>query len=219
MSARSLPRPGCPVTTEAAVRMSAALALSALIHAFFLTSVTPGSPGHRGHLPGHPTILVRLEPAVPSPPVVSPADAGPAPDAMPVRPRAERPRRHALEPKPVPALESASGGEAGVGSDPTYYAARALDVYPALAKPLELPYAARAAAEGIQGSALLLLLIDANGVVDDVSVVEAEPAGYFEDDARRAFLEARFTPARKGGRAVKSRVLVRVNYSSESARQ
>ena len=54
-------------------------------------------------------------------------------------------------------------------------------------------------------------------MVDDVSVVEAEPPGVFEGDARRAFLGARFNPALKDGRAVKARVLVHVSYG-ESAR-
>jgi outer membrane biosynthesis protein TonB len=46
-------------------------------------------------------------------------------------------------------------------------------------------------------------------------LVEAEPAGYFEEEVRRAFASARFTPAFKGGRAVRSRVLVHVNYGAD----
>jgi TonB family protein len=101
------------------------------------------------------------------------------------------------------------------GPDLTYYAARQLDVYPTLSSPLDLRYTARAAAAAIAGRALVLLLIDDAGIVNDVALVEAEPAGYFEEEVRRAFGSARFTPAFKGGRAVRSRVLVHVNYGAD----
>lgn len=96
--------------------------------------------------------------------------------------------------------------------DSTYYGVRQLDVFPALASAFELQYPARAAAADVKGRVALLVLIDAHGAVDDVSVVEAQPAGYFEEDALRVFRAARFKPALKGGRAVKSRVVIEVNY-------
>lgn len=58
----------------------------------------------------------------------------------------------------------------------------------------------------------MTLLIDETGRVNEVSKVEAEPAGDFEDAVRRAFASARFLPARKGGQAVKSRVLISFTY-------
>jgi protein TonB len=88
-------------------------------------------------------------------------------------------------------------------------------VYPTLSSLLDLRYTANAAAAAITGRALVLLHIDEAGLVDDVALVEAEPAGYFEEEVRRAFGSARFTPAFKGGRAVRSRVLVHVNYGAE----
>jgi len=99
--------------------------------------------------------------------------------------------------------------------DLTYYPAKQLDVYPRLSTQLDLHYRGKAAADNVTGRALLLVMIDEIGSVNDVSVVEAEPASYFEDDARRAFLNARFTPAYRNGRAVRSRVLIEVNYGVE----
>lgn len=64
---------------------------------------------------------------------------------------------------------------------------------------------------------LLTLLIDEAGSVNEVSVVEAEPAGNLEGAVRRAFASARFSPARKDGRAVKSRVMISVSYNSGEA--
>lgn len=127
------------------------------------------------------------------------------------------PRSKAQPAQPAPAVAAATARpRSGPGPaeipDPTYYAARQLDVYPALAMALDLRYSAGAAAANAQGRVLLLVLIDANGAVDDVGIVESDPSGYFDDDARRAFLAARFKPALRNGRAVKSRVLVYVNY-------
>src|SRR5205085_2100141 len=67
--------------------------------------------------------------------------------------------------------------------DATYYPARQLDVYPRLTSTLELRYSAKGGAANITGRTLLLVLIDEGGGVSDVSVVEADPPGYFDDDA------------------------------------
>ena len=88
--------------------------------------------------------------------------------------------------------------------DPTYYPARELDAYPQPARPLALDRPAGA------GSIRLLLLIDEHGVVNDVSLVEADAAGHLEETLRAMLVAARFIPARKDGRDVKSRVLLSV---------
>ena len=100
--------------------------------------------------------------------------------------------------------------------DPTYYPARQLDVYPALAGTLEVRYPGAADAKG---RVLLLVLIDAAGLVDDVSVVESEAPGYLEDDARRALGAARFKPALRRGLPVKSRLLVEIDYGAQERTQ
>jgi protein TonB len=135
--------------------------------------------------------------------------------AAPVRQKARAASSASVERASGRSEPTAASGTAPEAPDSTYYAARQLDVYPALTAPLDLPYARRALAAGVEGRALLLLHIDETGAVDEVAVVESQPAGYFEDDARRAFLAARFTPALRNGRAVKSRVLVEVNYGAE----
>lgn len=93
-------------------------------------------------------------------------------------------------------------------SDPVYYPARQLDVYPALMQPVSLEHANA----GVGGRVLLMLLIDETGQVRELSIVEAGPAGLIESSVRSVFSEARFSPARKDGRAVKSRVLISVDY-------
>lgn len=96
--------------------------------------------------------------------------------------------------------------------DPTYYAARELDVYPALATRLDLRHGEREA--GTTGRALVLIRISPSGIVEDVHLVEAEPHGLGEA-AKKAFMSVRFTPALKSGRAVRSRILVHIDYPGE----
>jgi protein TonB len=50
-------------------------------------------------------------------------------------------------------------------------------------------------------------------------VVQAAPAGYFEGAAVAAFETARFAPAQKDGRSVRSRVLVRVSFDPVGLKQ
>jgi periplasmic protein TonB len=97
--------------------------------------------------------------------------------------------------------------------DPTYYPAKQLDVYPEPLMPIRLQYPDSAVSAQVNGRLLLLILIDEFGVVTDVSAVEADPPGYFEDAAGAVFRDIRFKPAMKQGRAVKCRVLVQVRYN------
>lgn len=204
-------------------RFAAAVVLSALLHVLLSASVVPGSSS-RAFMQRSgetPSLAARL---------IIPELTPPAPEAAPVA----LPETHIAVPRSVvsrsmsqprrtkaPAAAAASVPAAAPGADipdPTYYPARQLDVYPMLAARLDLAYTEAAAAADVNGHVLLLVMIDALGGVDDVSLVEAEPPGYFEDDARRAFLAARFNPAQKNGRAVNSRVLVNVTYGSADTR-
>jgi protein TonB len=99
--------------------------------------------------------------------------------------------------------------------DPAWYLPREIDVYPRPAVPVRPVYPARALDEGVGGRVTLLLLVDENGLVHEVSVVEAEPEGYFEESSVAAYQAARFEPARKDGRRVRSRILVRVLFDPE----
>ena len=197
-------------------RLAVAILASVALHTFLANS-TSGGPGRRGSEIAELTPLtVRLVPVTPAEVMETLAEAPKPREPMP-RSAPERPPKIR---QTTPASSSTDTGDASGPTalpDATYYAARQLDVYPALTAPVDLRYSARAAAAGVKGKALLLLLIDSQGVVEDVSIVEAEPGGYIEDDARRAFVSARFTPALKNGRAVKSRVLVEVNYGEAPA--
>jgi hypothetical protein len=91
--------------------------------------------------------------------------------------------------------------------DPNYYDARDLDVYPQLATALDLPRLSPTAE--IDRGVLLRVQIDEHGAIERIDFVEADPPAKV-DVVRRAFMAVRFIPARRNGRAVKSRILVRV---------
>jgi periplasmic protein TonB len=102
-------------------------------------------------------------------------------------------------------------------TDVTYYPARQLDVYPALLAPLSIAYPERASAEDRAGRALIMVLIDARGHVAEVTVMEADPPGYFEDAARKTLERAAFSPGRRNGIPVRSRVLIQLNFDPRTA--
>ncbi len=100
--------------------------------------------------------------------------------------------------------------------DPEYYPARLLDVLPRPLDDIALRYPESAAARDLSGTVTLLLLIDELGVVVDISVISAEPPGYFEEAAIESFRNALFRPAQRDGRAVKSRLPVEVTFDAKT---
>ena len=101
-------------------------------------------------------------------------------------------------------------------SNDTYYAAHDVDVYPAPRGPLKIEYPERAA-RAVSGRVLVMLALNEAGVIDDIAIVKSEPQGYFEDAVRGALGLARFFPAQKNGRAVKSRILVNVEFDRDAS--
>lgn len=63
-------------------------------------------------------------------------------------------------------------------------------------------YPQRALASGIEGEVTLAFTITAEGRVDNLRVIEAQPPGVFDREARRAALRWRFAPRRENGQAV-----------------
>jgi len=200
-------------------RLLVACTLSLLLHLALLLGI-PVYP--TGGVPQvvHP-IYARLEPAANSEPqprevTLTPAEKTGVPVRADTRPASAATK---AEPKRVSrqaATEPAPAPIAGIGlpssRDPTYYQAKQLDVYPQPLEPIKLNYPDRAAAQRLDGNLLLLLLIDEFGIVNDASVVEARPEGYFEEAALSVFRAMRFSPAQKQGHPVKSRVLLQVRY-------
>ena len=214
-----------PALKRTWTRLLIAFSLSVALHLALLMGVPVNPTGGIRFVTS--VISARLEPAAsetpsetatePQPPdAVSDARTGKStvtdPLADPVQ------GKTAPKPEPTPAAATppaspSSGIELPLARDPTYYTAKQLDVYPQPLAAIQLHYPETAVADRLDGRLLILLLIDEFGVVTDFSVVEAEPAGYFEEAARSVFRASRFAPGMRQGRAVKSRVLIQVRYT------
>jgi len=81
---------------------------------------------------------------------------------------------------------------------------------PTFQAPLSYPKTARA--RGIQGYVVLSLLITATGEIEKMQVLEASPAGVFEDAALEGVRSWRFEPAQYQGRNVKVWARQRVRF-------
>jgi len=216
------------VSKRARPRLVAACGLSLLFHVTLLVGI-PVNP--TGGLPKVVSVITaRLEPAAPavpdSPPAamegessagrVAPVAADSAvPPISGKRQTATRPdidTRTESQPVVGPASTPSVGLEAPFIRDPTYYSTKQLDVLPQPLTPIRLDYPESAANARVDGRLTILLLIDEFGMVNDVSVTDAKPEGYFEDATLAVFRAARFSPAQKQGHPVKSRVTLQVKY-------
>ncbi|MFA5171439.1 MAG: TonB family protein [Sulfuriferula sp.] len=99
--------------------------------------------------------------------------------------------------------------------DTTYYTAKEVDVHPRALLNIQPIYPAAAAANNQQGWVVLRIKLDETGKVEEVKVVDATPAGVFDESALEAFRQGKFAPAQKSGRAVKSLMEIKVWFKLE----
>lgn len=225
-------------------RLSVALLVSALVHALlpWLVPVTArrsasAPPGRLAvaiaplpsAVPGAPSPVVST-PAAPEPGGDAPAGASPVPASRPPTPQplaevGEAPPAELPDSTPSPELAPAAAPErepAGpalelpLPVDPEYLPARLLDVLPRPAAEVSPIYPEQAAGQDLSGVVTLLLYIDELGIVTDITVLSAEPPGYFEEAAMASFRNALFQPGQRDGRAVKSRLAVEVSFDAST---
>ncbi|HWQ39293.1 MAG TPA: TonB family protein [Burkholderiales bacterium] len=206
---------------RAAGRIALALLLSAALHLALVARLEISV----GRQPAAaPSLQARLEPqpapvSPPKQPVRPPArpPSEPAPSMAPMPMAAAPPQaaQQVAEPllaeqgraaeqtvlEPAPAIE--------VPIDPVYYAVHELDIYP---MPLSAVRLESTAVPG--GNVRVLVLIDETGWVTRAEIFEAQPPGVLDEAALQALRAARFSPARKDGRAVRSRVLIELAFDA-----
>lgn len=152
-----------------------------------------------------PDVLkLQVTDAMPPPPPSAPEEAAPPAPPASVEPPEENANLPSIE---VPMIE-----------DTTYYPAQEVDVHPSALQAILPKYPDQAARDSLTGSVVLLLLLDEGGKVQEASVEESDPSGLFDQSALEAFRHARFTPAQRHGRAVKSRVRIKVNYDLDGTK-
>jgi protein TonB len=210
-----------------AIVVSAALHLS-LIYGITVRAPVPLAAPLIARLQREPPALGELRapatqdasPIPASPPTLNPLPVTQgAPLARPQPTTLAPPAEEIPAPVPIPAPppDSALPSVAmPLLADPTWYTAQQLDVYPRALAPARPAYPGQAAQQGLGGEVTLLLMVDERGSVEEVFVVQAAPEGYFEAAAVAAYRSARFEPAQKDGRRVRSRILVRVSFDPAS---
>jgi len=78
----------------------------------------------------------------------------------------------------------------------------AVDQKPRVIATVPLQYPARAKAKEIEGYVLLSILVNENGQVDQVRVLESDPQGTFDDVAVRNIKKWKFEPAKYNGKPI-----------------
>lgn len=109
-------------------------------------------------------------------------------------------------------MDDMDGMEEGEDDGDTTMTGDTVDEPPKPRSQGELPYPSQAKRDGVTGYVVLNLLINAEGEVEKVQVLEAEPEGVFEEAAREAVEDWRFTPARYEGRDVRVWARQRIRF-------
>jgi outer membrane biosynthesis protein TonB len=119
-----------------------------------------------------------------------------------------RPKRAPARPRPIQTAHDASN-PGGALPKPYYYRSSELTERPAPLAPIDPQFP-----PGAPGSGRLKmrLYINENGLVDAVDIIDAEPAGVFEESAAQAFTAARFRPGHKDSSPVKSQIALEVRF-------
>jgi protein TonB len=212
-----------PHDRQAWLRLLAACCISLALHAWLILAVPVRAPDAA---PGASTPLIARLEAVPAEETRLLTTSEPTPGeqasvaAPPAAASGRARREHVQERAAPPPMQypPAAALAAPAAPDETYYPVARLDRLPQELSRLKPVFPERAHASGMRaGEVTLMVMIDENGAVDDASVIEAKPPGYFEESALAwAAQQARFSAAQRSGRNVRSRVLIRLNYSADA---
>jgi len=184
-------------------RVAVALAASAALHALLVAGLQQSAGPRWGGLSWEQF-------SAPIRAVLVTETAATAPSAPePVAPRATPPS--------APPTPSGEAAPRSLLPQPHYFLTRELDVRPGIMTRTEPEFPEAAARRFLSGRVVVRLYIGEGGEVEKVDVVNAEPPGYFEDAAVRAFLASRFSPGMKNGRPVKVQMTLEVNFDSADA--
>ncbi len=224
MTAAAFPASTLDFPARTPRRIAFALVVSAIFHLLFATLLAPEAQRRVAQAGTAAPIIVRLDldtdsgvsagsPRLDVEPPIARSRARQHTPRAPVPGNGQRTMPVGQETQPAQDVAATATLSLPQVPDPTYYSARELDVYPRPAAPLKLGYPAGAPRDGVAGRVRLSLLIDEHGVVNHIAIVEAEPPGYFEEEARAVLAATRFVPARKDGLPVKSRVLISLSFA------
>lgn len=190
-------------------RLALAFAISASAHLAVLANApfAPG-PSEAALFAGRPlTARIAAAPAESAP--QAPERASQQPEPVP-----ETPSKVVAEPPRAEAPASA----AGLPAPEIFYRGSEVDQRAVATNTPDIEYPERAFAAGTSGTVRLRLVIDHRGVLREASVLEALPAGVFEEAALKAARSLKFRPALRNGVAVGSIKLIEVPFDPDCMR-
>ena len=200
-------------------RVWLALAASAFIHLLLAATLVSGVTPRKAQPEGVERITAWIEP-LPGP---EPVHAAAVDEEEFSRPRPARTdiatpdgARRAAAPKTAPEMEQSAALPPALPQVPdlTVYTARDLDSFPRPVFPLDVERLVDRTAGLAPAAVRFELLIDEQGVVNDVTFAEPELSGQLQAQLRAVIAATHFIPARKDGRAVKSRVMLSVSFGA-----
>jgi TonB family protein len=115
-------------------------------------------------------------------------------------------------PRPATAAASAEEPAPGLPTAEKWYPANELDVRAEPLSNVELRYPEKLRDAMVMGKVRLRLFIDERGVVRKMQIAGSEPAELFDEAAKQAWEDVRFSPALKNGVPVKSQKLLELTY-------
>ena len=140
------------------------------------------------------------------------AAPAPLPDSEPLQqrpePEAEPAPKAAAAPQPAQPPASA----AGLPSAEIYYRGSEVDERAVSVNNPDIEYPERPFASGVAGTVRLRLLVDREGALREAKVLEAQPAGVFEEAALKAVRMLIFRPAIRNGIPVGSIKVIEVPF-------
>ncbi len=209
------------VVPPASLSLSAPAIEARLVSAPVAPPAAETPPAPEVKVPEKPPKAVPLLAPSETPEALPVAEPPAPPPAEPEPPAAEAPPA-AADPRPAPVAASPAvpAPVATITSsvDLTFYTARDLDVQPRALREIVPDYPSDADRRRLSGKVRLQLKLEADGRVSDIGIVSASPPGIFDESAIKAFREARFAPAQKGGRPVRALVVIEVVYDWEGRR-
>jgi protein TonB len=212
-----------PIATGLPRRLGGAVLLSLAFHGLLIGSLKPVSAQFGGSTTLHAQLRPLATPA-PSPgdaqlepsrarPVAAAEAAGPSRAAAPVDPKLRKSYLERSQPRPGNLPDDrAAKVELDMALLTQYYTVREVDQRAELLEQVLVPDPGAELDPGRSGKVILLVLIGDDGSVDSTAVLEANPPGLFEASARAAFRTARYSPALKHGKPVKSQKVVEILY-------
>lgn len=99
------------------------------------------------------------------------------------------------------------------GNDNMVMSEDTVDQVPRATYQAPVTYPPRARAKGIEGYVVFSLLIDETGHIEQIKIIDAQPAEMFNETATQAIQQWRFEPAKYKGKTVKTWAKQRIRFN------